>query len=117
MKFIDSSKNLNGNIIDVSLIDGTRAYTGVVRYDTNKVFVDDKDLVAKKYVDDKFVPGNITLNRDGNGNIESIEYEAKPTLNIIRDLDGNITSYNNGIYNWVIEKTGETITGITVTTI
>jgi len=35
-----------------SLVDGSRAYTGVISYDSNKTFTADTNIVDKKYVDD-----------------------------------------------------------------
>jgi len=50
--------NLNSDLLDgkhstdFSLVDGTQAYTGIVQYNDDKVFTNDKDIIAKKYVDD-----------------------------------------------------------------
>lgn len=38
-----------------SLIDGTRDFTGIVEYSSHPTFVDDTDIVDKKYVDDAVV--------------------------------------------------------------
>ena len=47
---------INELALDYSLIDGSRDYTGIVSYDSDKTFTDDKELIAKKYADDTFEP-------------------------------------------------------------
>lgn len=45
--------NLNQDVhTQYPLVAGTRAFTGKIQYNDNKVFTDDKDIIAKKYVDD-----------------------------------------------------------------
>jgi hypothetical protein len=63
------------------------------------------------------IPESITLNRDSEGNITSIDYETKPSLILTRDSENNITSYTNTIYNWVINRLDGVITGVTVETL
>lgn len=63
---------------------------------------------------DSSTPESLILNRDEDGNIESIDYAVSPTLYIVRDENGDIESYHNNLYNWVINKVDGIITGITV---
>lgn len=48
----NSIQFLNGLQSSYSTLDGTRNYTDIISYDTNKVFTTDTDIISKKYVDD-----------------------------------------------------------------
>ena len=58
--------NLNAHYLDnysqtdFSLIDGSRNFTNIVRYDSHKIFVNDTDIVDKKYVDDFIITSGST---------------------------------------------------------
>lgn len=47
---------INEEILEYSRIDGTRDFTGIVGYNEDKTFTSDTDIIAKKYVDDNFMP-------------------------------------------------------------
>lgn len=52
----DIAQAISEEAVLYSKLDGSRSFTGAVSYDTDKTFMDGKELIAKKYVDDGFEP-------------------------------------------------------------
>ena len=87
-----------------SLADGSRNYSGKISYDTDKTFTDDKELVAKKYVDDSIenLSGSLESSIDSSieiavenlsGSVDAtyvklVDYEDLDVLNKVKNVDG-----------------------------
>lgn len=52
----DIAQAISEEAVAYSKLDGSRPYSEIISYDTDKTFVDGKELIAKKYVDDTFEP-------------------------------------------------------------
>jgi hypothetical protein len=95
--------------------------------ETDPVWTEEKtDYYTKDDVDEGFLPKgediyvpdlaktrSFTLTRDGEGNITDIVYEGGRTVSFTRN-DGVITGWGDGVYDWAVERTDDTITGVTV---
>lgn len=52
----DIAQAISKEAVMYSKLDGSRQYTDIVSYATDKTFTDGKELIAKKYADDTFEP-------------------------------------------------------------
>lgn len=75
-----------------------RDFSEIIQYNDNKVFTDDKDIIAKKYADDKFYyPGNIVGTVSESGGIPTgaiIESGSNANGRYIKYADGTMICYN-----------------------
>jgi len=73
-----------------TLVDGTRDFTGIIEYNAHPTFVDDTDIVDKKYVDDEIatLSGSMVMDHGGLTGLGDDDHTQYSLVNGTRSFTG-----------------------------